>query len=572
MVLTFNKQYLNKLLTSHTLKNVWLNTITMKKLTTFYFLITASLVFGQFVDLGQKGFGGTGDDYLKRYEDTVHNTNFYVGYSNSNASFDKGEDSRGGNDIWIVKTDSANNFLWDKTIGGSGNDGGIFCTLLNDKIYILANSASPISGEKTMDSFGENDAWLVVLDLDGNILWQKQYGGDVNDILNSITILNNGNLLLSGFSYSSVSTILGNKTSPNIGGADIWLVEINQNNGAIIDQKTIGSVNDDFTASKVYVKPSGNLIISSIAYGGTSGDKTDFGYGLINLWIVELDENYNKLNDKCFGSGGEFIVQNGLVMTNDAYYFLVSSSSGIGGNKTAPNRGCITGGGNCSDYWVIKTDTNLNIIWDQSYGGNNNDSPVSIEFSSWNKLIISGTSFSANNGNKTTVNYGISDVWFLILNESNGSIVTQQSFGGSGSEDGSVYINKNDSSKIRLESNSKSGVSGNKTTTNHGGYDYWMVELDASDFLATEELDAEGASISVYPNPYSEQVNFKLEQLKEVVTLNIATLDGKIVHTQTIQPSNENIEITWKPISTEQFLVYTIKGAKTNYTGKLVGF
>ncbi len=44
------------------------------------------------------------------------------------------------------------------------------------------------------------------------------------------------------------------------------------------------------------------------------------------------------------------------------------------------------------------------------------------------------------------------------------------------------------------------------------------------------------------------------------------------MHTQTIQPSNENIEITWKPISTEQFLVYTIKGAKTNFTGKLVGF
>jgi hypothetical protein len=99
-----------------------------------------------------------------------------------------------------------------------------------------------------------------------------------------------------------------------------------------------------------------------------------------------------------------------------------------------------------------------------------------------------------------------------------------------------------------------------------------MVGLDASDFLATEELDAEGASISVYPNPYSEQVNFKLKQLKEAVTLSIATLDGKIVHTQTIQPSNENIEITWNPISTEQFLVYTIKGAKTNFTGKIVGF
>jgi hypothetical protein len=289
------------------------------------------------------------------------------------------------------------------------------------------------------------------------------------------------------------------------------------------------------------------------------------------MWIILLDQNYTKLTDKCFGSSGESGTFGGLAITNDAYYFVEASASGIAGNKTAPNRGCLNNL-YCFDYWVIKTDPYLNIIWDQSYGGNREDIPTKIEFGEWNKLIISGSSKTGIGGNKTTASFGFVDVWALIVNESDGSIVTQQSFGGSGSEDGSFYINKNDPLKIRLESNSKSGISGNKTTINRGGYDFWMVELDASDFLATEELDAEGASISAYPNPYSEQVNFKLKQLKEAVTLSIATLDGKIVHTQTIQPSNENIEITWKPSTTEQFLVYTIKGVKTNFTGKLVGF
>ena len=221
---------------------------------------------------------------------------------------------------------------------------------------------------------------------------------------------------------------------------------------------------------------------------------------------------------------------------------------------------------------VFKTDTNLNILWDQSYGGSLSDYTFQLFFSEWNKLVVSGNSPSSISGNKTVPNYGENDIWFLVLNENDGSIVVQKTFGGSSYDLGYVKKSIRNETKLYIESNSQSGTSSNKTTINHGGYDFWMVELDASDFLATEELDAEGASISVYPNPYSEQVNFKLKQLKEAVTLSIATLDGKIVHTQTIQPSNENIEITWNPISTEQFLVYTIKGAKTNFTGKIVGF
>jgi len=542
----------------------------MKKLTALYFALTASLVFGQFVDLGQKGFGGTGNDYLKRFVDTNLNVNYLFGYSNSNASFDKGEDPRGGNDFWIVKTDATNNFLWDKTIGGSLDDLGSDLFVKDTILYCLGSSKSSVSGEKTMSSFGGYDGWLVALDTNGNILWQKQYGGNQDDYLSKILALPNGNLLLAGLSKSDSSTQIGNKTSHKVGGFDFWLVEINPLNGAIIHQKSIGSVNDE-RFNNVYLSPTNKIIIKGGSNYGQSGDKTDAGFGAKNMWVVTLDQNYTKLTDKCFGSGGESGNFGGLAMANNAFYFIVESGVEVGGNKTAINRGC-QNSAFCNDYWVIKTDENLNIIWDQTYGGNKNEIPQHIEFSEWNKLIISGNSNSNFSGNKTQTNYGVTDIWVLILNENNGSIVIQKAFGGFKDEDGIVKTINNNPSKLVLEANSQSTFSGNKTIYSKGSYDYWMVELDASDFLATEELDAEGASISVYPNPYSEQVNFKFEQLKEAVTLSIATLEGKIVHTQTIQPSNENIEITWKPILSEQFLVYTIKGEKTSFTGKLVGF
>lgn len=539
----------------------------MKKLTTLYFLLTASCVFGQFVDLGQKGFGGSGDDYLKRYEDTINNAFYYIGFSNSNASFDKGEDSRGGFDIWIVKTDSVNNFLWDKTIGGSGEDAGIDCRIMNNKIYILGKSTSLISGEKTMDGFGLNDGWLVVIDTNGNLLWQQQYGGVLDDNFNTINILPNGNLLIGGSSDSPPS-LIGNKTSPNKGSMDIWILEINPNNGSIIKQVSISSSGFEFL-TKLIITQSGKIIMKALAFDRyLNGDLTDPGFGNSNMWVVTLDLNLNKLNDKCFGSGGEG-GSGDIIGKNDAYYFIVDSQSSPGGNKTAPLRGCLSLG-SCQDYWVVKTDTNLNIIWDQSYGGNREDIPTKIEFGEWNKLIISGSSRTGIGGNKTTASYGSEDVWVLIVDETSGTIVTQQSFGGTPTEDGSVYINKNNPSKIRLESNSKSGISGNKTTINRGGYDFWMVELDASDFLSTTSLDNEGTSISVYPNPFTEQLNFKLEELKEAVTLKITTLDGKIVHTQTIQPSNESIELKLHAPS-EQFLFYSIKGDHINFTGKVIG-
>ena len=550
----------------------------MKNITVLSFLLFANLVFGQFVDLGQKVIGGSGDDYLTRYEDTLNNSSYLVGHSYSNISFDKSENSRGENDIWIIKLDENDQKIWDKTIGGDLSDYTSECFFLDNKIYILGNSRSSISGEKTMNSFAGFDWWMVVIDTNGNLLWQKQYGGNHNDYLRKHVVLNNGNILLVGTSQSSPSATIGNKTSPNIGNIgneDYWLVEINPTDGAIVQQKTIGTISPEYYLNDVKVSSSGKIIIKGGAWCGLSGDKTDFGYSSpnsggisTNMWVITLDQNLNILNDKCFGSGGEG-GSGSMLLTDSAYYFAVDSNTGIGGNKTAPNRGCINSN-NCSDYWVVKTDTNLNIIWDQSFGGNNNDYPANIAFFTSDKLILSGISNSEESGNKTTQQYGGFDDWFLILNKIDGTIVTQKTYGGTSDESGILKVNKNDPSKLIIEGSSESTISGNKTVYSKGGNDFWMVELDASNYLATEELDEAGATISVYPNPFSDQLNFNFEQVKEVITLNIISLDGKVLHTQTILPGADTIEIKWEP-SHEQFLMYTIKGERINFTGKLVG-
>jgi hypothetical protein len=138
----------------------------------------------------------------------------------------------------------------------------------------------------------------------------------------------------------------------------------------------------------------------------------------------------------------------------------------------------------------------------------------------------------------------------LIIDETNGSIVIQQSFGGSGSEDGSVYINKKKPTKIRVESNSKSPISGNKTIASHGGYDFWMVELDASNFLATEVLDAAGATISVYPNPFTQAIIIDFKDVNQALHISLTDQQGKIYYTQHVSSFTFSTQLSLNELAT----------------------
>ena len=73
-------------------------------------------------EIWAKGFGGDGNDFLRDMLELPDGSFILGGYSDSNASGDKSENSRGGKDYWIIKTDVDGNLLWEKTFGGDGDD------------------------------------------------------------------------------------------------------------------------------------------------------------------------------------------------------------------------------------------------------------------------------------------------------------------------------------------------------------------------------------------------------------------------------------------------------------------
>ncbi|QRR01431.1 T9SS type A sorting domain-containing protein [Dyadobacter sandarakinus] len=88
-----------------------------------------------------------------------------LGYSASFASGEKSEDSHNlVPDFWLVKLNSAGAFVWDKTIGGPGYERALSIVNTSDKGFaLLGLSVSDAGFEKTENAKGANDLWIVKL-------------------------------------------------------------------------------------------------------------------------------------------------------------------------------------------------------------------------------------------------------------------------------------------------------------------------------------------------------------------------------------------------------------------------
>ena len=98
-----------------------------------------------------------------------------------------------GEDVWLVKTDSSGNMMWNKTFGGQFDDEGH--TLIQ-----TMDGGDAVAGDTAFAS-GNEDAWLVKTDSAGNLQWNQTYGGTKLDTFISIVQLNSSSLVLAGFTF-----------------------------------------------------------------------------------------------------------------------------------------------------------------------------------------------------------------------------------------------------------------------------------------------------------------------------------------------------------------------------------
>lgn len=459
-------------------------------------------------------------------------------------------------DLHIYHFDNDFNFISEKTLGSSGAEVGPLAIIRNDTIFVTIQTTGSISGDLTEPDFPFIDTWVLALDLDFNILWQKVFGGDGSDQVRSIISLRNGNILLLASSSSGIS---GNKTvgkSELVHVDDPWLIEIKSSTGAIIKQQAITNDNDSetmysltqsTTTGQIYVGLSVTTNINSYFVSPTFGDG--------DFFVTIFNENLDKIEDRSFGgTAGE----GSNIVYHDGYFYLYgSSSSGISGNKTSASFGSL-------DAWLIKTDENLNVIFDKSYGGSSYEYFTNILFKE-NRLVLAGASNSPISGNKTCDAYGLSDIWVLIL-DMDGNIINQNSYGGS-EIDIITSILENTNNDLIVLSYSESPISGNKTE-NSVDNDLWLLELETTTTLNYETLLSNKLNVLPYPNPFKNAITFDFTGINDELTLRVFSLDGKQLFEKELSAQST---FTWDDISLRnQVLYYTVVGSKTNVSGKIV--
>ncbi len=277
----------------------------------------------------QNTIGGSAGDQLKSMAKTSDGGFLLGGQSNSGISGDKTEANLFSNDLWVVKVDDLGNIVWQNTITSGAEDYFESIQETTDGGAILgAWSNSNISGDKSENSQGVWDYWVLKLDPVGNIIWQNTIGGTQGDYLYDIKQTSDGGYLCGGFSDSGIS---GDKTDNTNGGLDYWIVKLDAS-GSILWQNSLGGSNLELFYDIVITDDNGYLLLGD-SHSGIGGDKTEGNYGLTDFWVVKTaPECFNPTisnvtvndNEVCIGDSIQLTITGDL---QSAEYWAIYSGS-----------------------------------------------------------------------------------------------------------------------------------------------------------------------------------------------------------------------------------------------------
>ena len=296
--------------------------------------------------LWDRDFGGTSNDELYSIQQTEDGGFILGGYSSSPAGGDKTQNTLGGADYWIIKTDSLGIKQWDKDFGGTGSEQLTFIQQTNDKGYILGGySSSGISGDKTQSTFGLQDYWIVKTDSLGIKQWDQSFGGTLSDYLYSLTQTIDHGYILGGVSWSGIS---GNKTTPLWGGniTDYWIIKTDSF-GNKTWEKDFGGTSDDDVLGNITQTSDSGYLIAGTSYSNISGNKTENNPSLEQSWGLKTNSLGDIEWDKTLFSAGHDESGFAIQTSDGCYAFANCDMGGIGGYKTQTSQGG-------DDYWIVK--------------------------------------------------------------------------------------------------------------------------------------------------------------------------------------------------------------------------
>jgi len=325
-----------------------------------------------------KTFGGNGDETAYSCEQTTDGGCIVYGETKSFGSDDF--------DLLVVKLDSSGNVTWAKTYGGTNEERGWY------KIINTNDGGYTVCGRTKSFGVGNFDILIVKLNSLGNIQWTKTFGGKNHDAAWDIISISDGGYILGAWTSSFA-----------VGSQDLLVVKLDSS-GNILWAKTYGGKETE-TGSFLYQTSDGGYILS--------GRTNSFGAGDYDIFILKLNSSGDIQWARTFG-GTDKESGCGVQQTLDGGYIVTGATSSFGTK---------------GDAFIIKLNSNGDITWAKTYGGSEWDAASSIFFqTSDGGFIIPGE----------TASFGAGGMDALIMKlNSNGDIIWAKTYGGNGDESAS---------------------------------------------------------------------------------------------------------------------------------------
>ncbi len=221
-------------------------------------------------------FGGTKNDRVNDIVECNDGGLIMVGYTESD-DFDA-DTSKGSYDYWAIKLHGDGMFHWKKNYGGSGIDQAFAIAKTNNNSYLIAGRSNSFDGDISKPK-GNFDAWIIHIDDEGKLLWDKSFGGADFDVASSIKKTEDGKFVVVGNTRGSMNN------DANKCENDFWFFKIdNDANSDILWQKTFGGSSFDLAA---------DVVVSNNEYtiiGDSQSSDLDVpsNRGQYDIWVLKV--------------------------------------------------------------------------------------------------------------------------------------------------------------------------------------------------------------------------------------------------------------------------------------------
>ena len=285
----------------------------------------------------------------------------------------------GSSDIWVVKLDKNGNLEWETTIGTDGSEGdATIATAKDGGLYIVCDADNQfVSGsiESCVHSGGYVDGILVKMNANGEVEWNRCYGGNKNDSFSNVIELPDG-YLFGGHSSSLDGDLQGAGYHPGHWygqphmplTSDIWLLRTDLD-GNVLWSKCYGGTKDEQIV-KVFLNEDGGFTVfgTTMSLDGDSQSannlKPAWNLEIGNkLWVFRTDSNGNLLWERAIGTqteSHEYLKD--VIKHNDREYTILGQADSSGGEMPCGDYNCSNDTAylmnSYSNYWVLHiTDT-----------------------------------------------------------------------------------------------------------------------------------------------------------------------------------------------------------------------